>query len=138
MKRRTIGKLAKEAGVGVETVRFYERRGILRQPPRPAQGYRTYSQRDLVTIKYIKEAQGLSFSLSEVQGVMARAEGDATGFCSAVRGVARKKLLGVQKQIAELRKLEARLEEFLADCAANKGEKNCPILRQLRGCAKDC
>jgi len=138
MARRTIGKLAKEAGVGVETVRFYERRGILNQPPKPTQGYRTYSQRDLVTIKYVKEAQGLSFSLDEVQSLFARAEGNATGFCSSVRAVARKKLLGVQKQIADLRKLEAKLQKFLVDCAANKGEKNCPILRQIRACPKTC
>jgi MerR family mercuric resistance operon transcriptional regulator len=138
MARRTIGKLAKEAGVGIETVRFYERRGILNQPPKPTHGYRAYSQRDLVTIKYVKEAQGLSFSLDEVQALFARAEGEAKGFCSAVRGVARKKLAAVQRQIAELRQLEAKLQKFLVDCAANKGEKNCPILRQIRACPKTC
>ena len=138
MARRTIGKLAKEAGVGVETVRFYERRGILDQPPKPPQGYRTYSERDLVTIKYVKEAQGLSFSLDEVQSLFARAEGSGRGFCASVRAVARKKLSAVQKQIAELRRLEAKLEKFLVDCAANKGEKNCPILRQIRACPKTC
>jgi len=138
MARRTIGKLAKEAGVGVETVRFYERRGILNQPPKPARGYRSYSERDLVTIKYVKEAQGLSFSLDEVQSLFTKAEGEAKGFCSAVRGVARKKLATVQKEIAELRKLEAKLQKFLVDCAANKGEKNCPILRQIRACPKPC
>jgi MerR family mercuric resistance operon transcriptional regulator len=138
MKRRTIGKLAKEAGVGVETVRFYERRGILRQPPKPQQGYRAYSERDLATIKYVKEAQALSFSLDEVQSLFSRAEGNATGFCSSVRVVAREKLATVQKQIADLRKLEIRLAAFLVDCAANKGEKNCPILRQIRACPKTC
>jgi MerR family mercuric resistance operon transcriptional regulator len=138
MARRTIGKLAKEAGVGVETVRFYERRGILSQPPKPPQGYRTYSERDLVTIRYVKEAQGLSFSLDEVQSLFARAEGDGSGFCKSVRGVARKRLSAVRQQIAELRSLEGKLEKFLVDCAANKGEKNCPILRQIRACPKTC
>lgn len=138
MKQRTIGKLAGEAGLGVETIRFYERRGILRQPPKPPAGYRTYSRRDLVTIKYVKEAQGLSFSLDEVQSLFSRAEGNATGFCSSVRAVARKKLARVRKQIAESQKLEARLRKFLADCAANKGERHCPILRQIRACPKEC
>jgi MerR family mercuric resistance operon transcriptional regulator len=138
MARRTIGKLAKEAGVGVETVRFYERRGILQQPRKPQQGYRTYSDRDLVTIRYIKEAQGLSFTLSDAQTLIARAENDTTGFCASVRAVARKKLQDTRKQIAELHALESRLEKFLVDCAANKGEKNCPILREIRSCPKQC
>lgn len=132
MKRRTIGKLAKEAGVGVETVRFYERRGILQQPEKPPQGYRNYSQRDLVTIKYIKEAQGLNFSLNDVQSLIARAEKGTDGFCAAVRTVARGHLREVRKQIKELQALEHRLDKFLVDCAANRGERNCPILAQLR------
>ena len=133
MKSRTIGKLAKEANVGVETVRFYERKGILRQPPKPPHGYRSYSERDLVTIGYIKEAKDLNFSLGDVQQLMARAERDTAGFCTAVRGVARQKLRDVKRQIAELLALQASLEDFLVKCAARKGPKDCPILARIRG-----
>jgi MerR family transcriptional regulator, mercuric resistance operon regulatory protein len=138
MKSRTIGKLAKEANVGVETVRFYERKGILRQPPKPPEGYRSYSERDLVTIGYIKEAEGLNFSLDDVQQLMARAEKDTAGFCTAVRGVARKKLREVKRRIAELEELQANLEDFLVKCAARGGPKNCPILARIRTSSANC
>ena len=67
MKGKTIGKLAKEAGIGVETIRFYEQRGILKQPPAPASGWRQYSEEALSTIRYIKVGQQLGFTLSEME-----------------------------------------------------------------------
>lgn len=138
MKRRTIGKLAKETGVGVETVRFYERKGILHQPPKPTQGYRTYSERDLVTIRLTKQAQELKLSLADVQGLMDVAERNTPKFCVSVRGVVRKKLAHVKKQIAELEAVRVSLEDFLVKCSARKGPSDCPILAQLQSCPKDC
>ncbi|HKS76103.1 MAG TPA: MerR family transcriptional regulator, partial [Terriglobales bacterium] len=67
MKRRTISKLAREAGVGIETVRFYEKRGILKQPDAPAEGWREYGDEALETIRYIKIGQQMGFKLAEMQ-----------------------------------------------------------------------
>src|ERR1700724_1044755 len=138
MKNRTIGKLAKQAGVVVETVRFYERKGILTQPPKPSHGYRNYSERDLVKLGYIKEAKNLNFSLDDVQQLMARAERDTSGFCVAVRGVARKKLRDVNRRIAELQAKRAHLQHFRRKCAARKGPRNCPILAGIHSCSTFC
>jgi MerR family mercuric resistance operon transcriptional regulator len=80
MKRgRTIGKLAEEAGVHVETIRYYERRGILTQPPKPENGWRTYGDDSLATLRFVKRAQWMGFSLDEIEELLALRAGSANG-----------------------------------------------------------
>src|ERR1700746_2544610 len=99
MKRRTISQLAKEAGVGVETVRFYERRGILKQPESPPEGWREYGSDALETIRYIKIGQQMGFKLSEMQRLQQKARGEQRVFCESVREATRAKIKAVEEQI---------------------------------------
>ncbi len=88
--RRTIGKLAKEAGVGVETVRFYERKGLIDQPV-TGEGYRDYGDETLAAVRYIKIAQKMGFSLADVAKLRGKLR-EGPGFCEAVRATARRRL----------------------------------------------
>jgi DNA-binding transcriptional MerR regulator len=131
MKGRTISKLAKEAGVGVETIRFYERRGILKQPPAPPAGWRQYSQEALSTIRYIKIGQQLGFKLSEIAGLQAKASGGQQSFCESVRNATRSKIKAVEQQIEQLQNIHRELLEFLGSCSAKKASDPCPIYNTL-------
>ena len=132
--RRTIGRLAREAGVGVETIRFYERRGLIARPPRPADGgWRHYDDAALVVLRYVRLAQGLGFTLKDVEQLIARiAQGDGA-FCAAVRDTAEAKLAGVRAEIATLTEQATRLQDFLVACRARAASGPCPVLANLTG-----
>jgi MerR family mercuric resistance operon transcriptional regulator len=127
--RRTIGKLAKEGGVSVETVRFYERKGLLDQPP-ASDGYRDYDDVALATVRYIKIAQRLGFRLADILALRARL-GEGDGFCAAVRETARQRMATIATEIAELQRLERELQAFLTRCAERPPERPCSILLEL-------
>ncbi len=131
MKRRTISKLAKEAGVGVETVRFYERRGIIQQPSAPAEGWRDYGNDALETIRYIKIGQQLGFKLSEMQKLQLKAGGEQRVFCESVRHATREKIKAVEEQIEQLQQVHEELQSFLGRCSAKKDGERCPIYEAL-------
>src|SRR5215469_866073 len=131
MKRRTIGKLAKQAGVGVETVRFYERRGILRQPDAPVEGWREYGEDALETIRYIKIGQQMGFKLSEIERLQTKAGGEQSVFCQAVREATREKIRAVEEQIRQLQQMHEELESFLGRCSAKKDNERCPVYESL-------
>jgi DNA-binding transcriptional MerR regulator len=136
VRGKTIGKLAKEAGVGVETIRFYERRGILKQPASPASGYRQYSEEALSTIRYIKIGQQLGFKLSEMEKLQARAGGGQSAFCESVRAATREKIKAVEEQMAELQGVHKELVDFLARCSRKKPGESCPIYLAMTGMKK--
>jgi MerR family mercuric resistance operon transcriptional regulator len=127
--RRTIGKLAKEAGVGVETVRFYERKGLIEQP-RSGDGFRHYGDETLAAVKYIKIAQRMGLSLGEIAKLRGKMQ-EGPGFCAAVRATARRRLEGIAGEIAALRKLESELTAFLERCGSRLSDAPCPILIEL-------
>jgi len=129
---RTIGRLAREAGVGVETIRFYERRGVLTRPPRPLNGgYRHYDDEALTTLRYVRIAQGLGFTLKDVGLLLART-GDGPGaFCDAVREIAEGKLAALHIELAALAEQQARLETFLAGGRARSATGTCPVLAEF-------
>jgi MerR family transcriptional regulator, mercuric resistance operon regulatory protein len=131
MKRRTISKLAKEAGVGVETVRFYERRGILKRPQAPPEGWREYGRDALETIRYIKIGQQLGFKLSEMQTLQKKAGGEQRAFCESVREATREKIKAVEDQIEQLQQVHGELQSFLGRCSAKKDGERCPIYESL-------
>jgi len=136
MKRRTISKLAKEAGVGIETVRFYEKRGILEQPDTPAEGWREYGEEALETIRYIKIGQQLGFKLSEMQRLQQKARGEQRVFCESVREATRAKIEAVEEQIRQLEQVHEELQNFLGRCTAKKPAERCPIYESLRATKK--
>jgi MerR family mercuric resistance operon transcriptional regulator len=131
MKRRTISELAKETGVGVETIRFYERRGILKQPPSPAQGWREYGEDALSTVRYIRQGQQLGFKLAEMKRLQDKAGGEQQVFCESVRSATREKIGAVEEQIKQLRKMRRELQDFLTRCSAKKKGERCPIYESL-------
>lgn len=128
MKPLTIGKAAREAGVGVETVRFYERQGLIEQPPKPVgSGVRAYSAEVVARIRFIKEAQQIGFSLREI-GDLLTLRADPSADCSDVREQAVAKLDEVRRKIDRLREIGAALETLIAACPGHGGLQACSIM----------
>ena len=126
----TIGTLAKNAGVGVETVRFYERQGLLRRPVRPRAGYRAYSEDTIGRIRFIRNAQALGFSLQEVKEMLALRVTAGTS-CAALRSRATAKVADVNRRIADLERIRAALEMLVAACPGRGALTRCTILQTL-------
>ncbi|WP_323844339.1 Hg(II)-responsive transcriptional regulator [Microbulbifer magnicolonia] len=126
-KPLTIGRLARAAGVHVETVRYYERRGLIEQPARPAQGHRAYPRAALERLLFIKRAQELGFTLQEIDGLLALGSGQ----CAEVLAIAEEKLAAVEAKIADLQRLQAVLDRLVRSCKANRSSAHCPIVETL-------
>jgi len=129
MPTLTIGKAAREAGVNIETVRFYERRGLIERPPK-GEGYRAYAPEQVARIRFIKEAQQIGFSLSEIGDLLAL-RADPAADCSEVRRQAVAKLDQVQRKIEQLRVVGAALETLIAACPGQGGLQACSIMDAL-------
>ncbi len=125
---RTIGQLAKEAGVNIETVRFYERKGLIQQPPKPITGYRHYSDDILRRIHFIKHAQLLGFTLAEVASLFQLNDTP----CNQVQLLAESKLESVQTKLQDLKRLEKALKKLLKQCNNNQDKSCCPIVDALQ------
>ena len=132
MESLTIGQLAHEAGVHVETVRYYERRGLLRQPPRTPAGYRQYAAADLRRLQFIARAKQLGFTLSEVaQLAGAHDSDDSDDSADAVLEAARAKLRALDERQKELDATRMRLARLI-DVCADPASEDCRALR-VRG-----
>lgn len=127
--RLTIGALAGAAGVGVETVRYYQRRGLLAVPARGG-GVRRYGRADAQRIGFIKRAQALGFSLEEVRGLLALQDG--TDRCS-IRRIAAERLAQIRAHLRDLRRMERALAVVLADCEHHPHAPSCPIVASIAG-----
>lgn len=126
------GELAKRAGVNVETLRFYERKGLLPQPPRRESGYRQYPPENVRRIRFIKRAQELGFSLGEIKELLGlRVQAGTT--CADVRERAEKKIRDVRQKIADLKAIERALGKLTASCSGRGPLTQCPILENLDG-----
>ncbi len=123
----TIGALAKAANVHVETVRYYQRRGLLREPARPLNGIRHYGVADVSRLRFIKHAQQSGFTLDEVRTLL-RLSGRPA--CGATRSLAAKKLAAIEEKMRMLARLRRELRVWVAACDANTGD-NCPALEKL-------
>jgi MerR family mercuric resistance operon transcriptional regulator len=125
----TIGHIARAAGVNIETVRYYQRRGLVAVPPKRARGFRYYAPATVSRMRFIKRAQALGMSLVEVQRLLRL---DAKGACSENRTLAASKLDLVEKKLLELAKLRDVLKSLVAACDQPHGT-SCPIIEQLEG-----
>ncbi len=126
----TIGKLASRGGVNVQTIRYYERSGLLPEPVRAASGYRLYADDTVRRLSFIKQAQLLGFSLSEVQELLAlRMQPGIT--CADIRQRARRKIVAVDSKIDDLRRIKDALTRLAAACRGNGPTSDCPILEAL-------
>ncbi len=132
MEQLKTGELAKRAGVNVETLRFYEREGLIPEPPRRMSGYREYPAESIQLIRFIKRAQELGFSLREVRELLAlRVEAGTT--CADVRQKASEKVSEVRQKIADLQAIERALGTLTATCSGEGPLTECPILDCLDG-----
>ena len=130
MKPLTIGALASRAGVGVETIRFYERKGLVRRPPRPGTGFRVYPEETVARIRFIRQAQTLGFTLQEIAGLLALRVTPGTD-CAAVRSRAVAKLANVEARLAELERIRGALAKLIAACPGRGAVTTCTILGVL-------
>ena len=130
MTRLRTGQVAQRAGVNVETLRFYERKGLLEAPPRRASGFREYPEEVVVRIRFIKRAQQLGFSLREILELLKLAV-DGETVCAEVRTRTEKKIADIEERIAGLRRMHAVLRELTEACAAGTPTGECPILASL-------
>ena len=130
MNGLTIGKLAKQSNVHVETLRYYERRGLIPKPARTVSNYRIYSTDNLLRITFIKQAQGLGFTLKEIKRLLAlRATPRAK--CADVRNYAIQKIVDIQDRIRSLQRMRSSLDKLLRECSGDLSATACPILESL-------
>lgn len=130
MNDLSIGELAKQAGVHLETIRYYERRGLLPAPPRNASGHRRYGPEAVARTDFIKRCQSLGFSLKEIDEILAlRISADST--CADMKARVAEKLADVDHKIAELQKIRAALDRLLKKCSGKGPIGHCPILEEL-------
>ena len=121
----TIGKLAAAEGVGVETVRFYQRRGLLAKPERRGSGYREYSETDRSRLVFIRRARELGFTLGEIADLLGPAEAQST---EEIAAAAQLKLAAVDAQLRELVQLRCRLRQLLRVCEHGDGQQCAALL----------
>jgi MerR family mercuric resistance operon transcriptional regulator len=130
MKDLTVGQLAKDAHVNAETVRYYERIGLMPEPRRRESGYRQYSQDAIARIRFIKRAQELGFSLKEVSELLSLRVDPATT-CEDVRRRAEVKIHNIEEKIRTLQKVKRALRKLAASCTGRGPTSECPILEAL-------
>ena len=126
----TISAFARAAGVNVETIRFYQRKGLLCESHRPHGSIRRYAETDAARVKFIKSAQRLGFSLDEVAALLALEDGT---HCDEARERAELKLTDVRSKLADLRRIESVLVRLIRDCRAARGKVSCPLIAALDG-----
>ena len=125
----TIGLLAVAAGVNVETIRFYQRKGLMQEPDRPLGGIRRYGDSDLARVRFIKSAQRLGFSLDEIAQLLKLEDGS---HCTEAREQAEHKLVDVRARLADLQRIEGALQGLVERCCAASGRVQCPLIAALQ------
>lgn len=126
----TIGRVAEQAGVGVETVRFYEREGLIRQPPRPRRGHRKYPERTVAELRFIRRAQELGFSLREIDELLALRL-DETADRAEVKARAEAKVSEIEGKLRDLQRMRDALVQLVATCSGSGTTRECPILEAI-------
>lgn len=124
-----IGAFAEAAGVNVETIRFYQRKGLLQEPEKPYSGIRRYGEADVARVRFVKAAQRLGFSLDEVAGLLMLDDG---AHCDQARQLAEHKLAEVRARLSDLHRIESLLATLVDDCCASHGSVSCPLIAALQ------
>jgi len=123
------GELAERSGCHIETVRFYEKQGLLPAPPRTAGGHRAYGPQHLARLTFIRRSRELGFTLDQVRGLLALVDG-GTCTCAEVRTITVGHLADIRRKIADLRRLEAVLDDLAARCTGDEVPE-CPVIEAL-------
>lgn len=124
----TIGAFAQAAGVNVETIRFYQRKGLLSEPDKPLGSIRRYGDSDVARVRFIKSAQQLGFSLDEIAELLRLHDGT---HCVEARTLAEHKLIGVRQKLADLTRIESALTGLVEQCCVTTGNVTCPLISAL-------
>ncbi|MFN3566669.1 MAG: Hg(II)-responsive transcriptional regulator [Burkholderiaceae bacterium] len=125
----TIGAVARAAGVNVETIRFYQRRGLLAQPQRRYGSVRRYAAGDVARVRFIKSAQRLGFSLDEIADLLRLDDG---AHCDEARAIAQRRLADVRERRLDLQRIEQALGALVARCCETDGKVACPLIASLQ------
>jgi Hg(II)-responsive transcriptional regulator len=127
----TIGRMAEQAGVGIDTVRFYERRGLLPEPRRTAAGYRLYGEDSINRIRFVRRAKRLGFTLDEIENLLKLQ--DQGGRKSEVKEITTRKLQQIDAKIADLSRMRTVLETLATECSGRGNVSSCPIIEAMSG-----
>ncbi|MFQ6098934.1 MAG: heavy metal-responsive transcriptional regulator [Armatimonadota bacterium] len=130
MNTLTIGKVARRSGVGVETIRFYEREGLIPEPPRRESGYRQYPEETIKRIRFIRRAKELGFSLGEIKELLSLRVAPSTR-CEDIRRRAEAKIADIEAKIRALETMKDALARLSAACVGTGPVSECPILEFL-------
>ena len=126
-QRKRIGELARTVDVNVETIRYYQRIGLLELPKKPYGGMRSYNDESLQRLRFIRRAQQLGFSLEDIRELLELSSSD----CERVEKLAVEKLSLVKAKLRQLRRIESILARTVEQCARRKGNQPCPIIETL-------
>lgn len=129
MRARTIGVLAREVGVNVETIRFYERTGLLKQPLQPPRGWRVYDEGAVWTVRYIRTARRVGFSLETLRELIPHLQ-DGADFCRDFHLSLERQQLRIERELARLLRVRSQLTRIRSRCQACSHDTDCPILRR--------
>ncbi|MEX1993518.1 MAG: Hg(II)-responsive transcriptional regulator [Steroidobacteraceae bacterium] len=124
----TIGALARHTGIHLETIRYYQRRGLVEEPTRPLGGIRRYSEVHARRLRFIRHAQALGFTLDEVRDLLALEDGR---HCRQAEAIGAHKLATVRERLAQLRRVERALARLVRECHLNSGKVHCPLIDAL-------
>ena len=125
----TIGTLAKATGVHVETIRFYQLKGLLVTPAKPYGGIRRYQESDAARLRFIKSAQGIGFNLDEIAELLRLDDGT---HCREAATLAAQRLTDVRSRLKQLRRMERALSQLVTACQATRGRVSCPLIEALQ------
>lgn len=128
MTELTIGRLADEAGVNVETIRYYQRRGLMPEPDKPTHGHRQYTGDAVKRVRFIKRAQVLGFTLEEIGSLLDLDEAHA---CTETRDLAAHKLQVIEDKLADLKAMRKALTALMRQCDTGAARGACPIIHAL-------
>jgi len=126
-KKITIGKAATASNVSIETIRYYQRRQLIQEPPKPLDGYRHYPDETISQIKFIKRAQSIGFSLKEIETLLELGNQQ----CSETRDLASSKLVLVKNKIKDLRSIERTLKDLITHCELSDNDEYCPLIDSI-------
>lgn len=136
MRQKTIGWVAKEAGVNVQTVLYYERRGLLPAPSRSASGYRLFDEHTVRRIRFIRRAQELGFSLKQIAALLTL-QGEQTATCAEVSSMAADHLENIEGKVHDLERMREALVPLVEACPGKGPLAHCPILDSLQKARRD-
>ncbi len=131
-KKLQIGDIAKQAGINIETIRYYERRGLILPVGRTEAGYRIYDENILTRLRFIKNAKEIGFTLKEIDELL-KLKISPKSKCEDIRKKAEKKLKAIEEKMSMLESMQKVLKRLVSDCQSGLPTEECPILKSMEG-----